>query len=142
MDDLLVEVNDKKMLCNESPIGFVNGITTNYCILVHRSSYTVMMNVGDICEFFDEINYSNDDILFIEMFVSELTSKKTISKVKSICEKYGIVSLINSAFISTSKDRTIGYDYNMKQYFSVGIEYGETIFRLEKGYSLVKTKST
>lgn len=131
-DDLLVGLDEYKVLNEENPIGYTRDITSCIICLIHRENDAILMHIEsydhmvDLDNFLEVIgDYKNNPISFVEIYKGKCTSLGCLSILKFMLHRAGIPYEIRDVFRNNSNETSIGYNYETKEHYMARMNKGK-----------------
>ena len=123
-DDLLVGIDEYRVLNEENPIAYTRDVTTCVVCLIHRQNDSVLMHIEafdysmDLDNFLEIVgDYKENPITLVEIFKGQHTSLGSLSILKFMLHKINVPYEIHDVFKNTSNETSVGYNYETKDYY-------------------------
>ena len=130
-DELLVGIDDYKILDEEHPIGYTRDIHCCIVVLIHREKNTTLMHIETeensiyLDNFMEQITPEDDNpIIKVDIFLGKHTSIGNLSIIKFMLHKLGVKYDVYDVFVNKSNETSVGYNFNTKDYLMARMEIG------------------
>ena len=130
-DNLLVGLNEYKVLDEKNPLAYTRDITTCIVSLIHREKNTTFLHIEaskdriDINGFIKLLKReNNNNIKNVDLFIGKYTSYGNLSIAKFILHRLNIDYKIYEVFKNNSNETSVAYNYNTKEYYMVRMNNG------------------
>ncbi len=138
-DNLLIGIDDYKILNEENPIGYTRDISTCIVCLIHRENDTVFIHIEsdgneiyleNFMEFIKPIK--DNKIKNVDLFLGDYTSYGNLSIIKFILHRFDIKYNEYKVFKNNSNETSVGYNFNTKEYYMVRMNKGNPLLFKKK----------
>ena len=138
-DELLVGMNEYKVLNEKNPIGYTRDIQCCIAILIHRKKSTTLLHVESysnsiVIDNLIECLKRQDDnkILSVDIFKGPYTDMGNLSIVLFLIHRLNLKYNIYDIFKNNSNETSVGYNFNTKDYYMVRMNKGKPMLRSKK----------
>lgn len=137
-DNLLVGLNEYKILNEENPIAYTRDITSCIICLFHREKDAVLMHIEtnndfiEIGNFIDILENKKNKINKVDVFVGKYTTLGNLSILKFMFHRLNIEYSIYEVFRNQSNETSVGYNYNTSDYYMARMNKGKPILTRKK----------
>ena len=132
-DNLLVGLDEYKVLNEENPIGYCRDITTCIVMIIHTNNSSILLHVEaykrgiEIGNFVDCMEENKDNVTHVDIFKGYETNIGNLSIIMFILHKFGVHYSIYNVFKNESNETSVGYNYNTKEDYMSTMDKGKPI---------------
>ena len=138
-DELLVGLNDYKILDKKHPVAYTRDISTCIVVLIHRLKSSALLNIEsykdsiEIGHFIDLLEKQKDNpIVKVEIFKGYHTNMGNLSVIKFILHRLNLDYDEYFVFRNGSNETSLGYNYLTQEHLMARMDKGNPILRVRK----------
>lgn len=131
MDKMLAGLDKYVVANSENPRVYTRDLASCIAVLLHLSSSSILMHVPaykngiiELDNFKSLIGKVKSEIINVEIFKGPITSDEHLNLICNYLMMINIAYDINNAFVNYSNQCSIGYDYNLKNYYMINMHNG------------------
>ena len=138
-DELLVGLNDYKILDRKHPVAYTRDISSCIVALIHRKKNSALLHIEsydgsiEIGHFIDLLeNQKDNPVMKVEIFKGYHTSSGNLSVIKFILHRLNIDYEEYFVFRNGSNETSVGYNYLTEEHLIARMDKGTPILRVRK----------
>ena len=133
-DELLVPLDDYRVLDSKNPIGYTRDIHSCIVALVHKTKCSVLLHIEandrniNIDYFLEALKREEGNkIKSVDLFIGDDTNIGNLSIVQFILHRFNIPYNEYKVFRNNSNETSVGFNYITKDYYMATMDKGMPI---------------